>query len=41
MLLSIIVPIYNVERYLPKCLDSLLNHYLSEPIDVSHVGMAD
>lgn len=29
MLLSIIVPIYNVERYLPKCLDSLLNQDLS------------
>lgn len=25
MNLSVIVPIYNVERYLPKCLDSLLN----------------
>ena len=24
-ILSIIVPIYNVERYLPKCVDSLLN----------------
>ena len=22
---SIIVPIYNVEKYLPKCLDSLIN----------------
>jgi len=25
MKLSIVVPVYNVERYLPKCLDSLLN----------------
>ena len=28
MLLSIIVPIYDVERYLPKCVDSLLNQDL-------------
>lgn len=24
-LISIIVPVYNVEEYLPKCLDSLIN----------------
>lgn len=29
MKLSIIVPIYNVEKYLPKCVDSLLNQDLS------------
>ena len=23
--ISIIVPVYNVEKYLPKCLDSLIN----------------
>ncbi len=26
---SIIVPVYNVERYLRKCLDSLVNQTLS------------
>ena len=25
MKLSIIIPVYNVEKYLPKCLDSILN----------------
>lgn len=24
-MISVIVPIYNVEKYLPKCLDSLIN----------------
>ena len=24
-LVSIIVPVYNVEKYLPKCVDSLIN----------------
>lgn len=28
--ISIIVPIYNVERYLPKCLDSLVNQAMSD-----------
>ncbi len=30
MKLSIIVPVYNVEKYIGKCLDSLLNQNLSE-----------
>lgn len=30
--LSIIVPIYNVERYLPKCVDSLLKQNIESPI---------
>jgi len=29
MLLSIIVPVYNVEQYLPKCLDSLLEQNIA------------
>ena len=27
---SVIVPIYNVEKYLPKCLDSLVNQTLDD-----------
>lgn len=27
---SIIVPVYNVEEYLPKCLDSLVNQTLKD-----------
>ena len=30
MKLSVIVPIYNVEKYLPKCLDSLVNQTLKD-----------
>ena len=28
--LSIIIPVYNLEKYLPKCLDSLVNQTLQE-----------
>ena len=24
-LISVIVPVYNVEKYLPRCLDSIIN----------------
>lgn len=27
---SVIVPVYNVEKYLPKCLDSLVNQTLKD-----------
>lgn len=30
MLLSVIVPVYNADKFLPRCLDSLLNQGLSE-----------
>ena len=30
MLLSVIVPVYNTEKYLPRCLDSLMNQTLSD-----------
>ena len=33
MFISVIVPVYNVEEYLDKCLESLLNqHYDMLPI---------
>lgn len=25
MLISVIVPVYNVEKYLPRCIESILN----------------
>ena len=28
-IISVIVPVYNVEEYLPKCLDSILNQTFS------------
>ena len=30
MKLSIIVPVYNVEKYLPQCLDSLVNQSIDD-----------
>ena len=30
MILSIIVPVYNTEKYLPKCLDSILNQTMTD-----------
>ena len=28
--ISVIVPVYNTEKYLPKCLDSLVNQTLKD-----------
>lgn len=39
MLLSIVVPIYNVERYLPICIDSLLNQDL--PVNEYEIILVD
>lgn len=39
MILSIIVPIYNVEHYLPKCIDSLLNQDL--PVNEYEIILVD
>lgn len=30
MFISVIVPVYNVEKYLDKCLESLLNQHYSD-----------
>ena len=30
MFISVIVPVYNVEEYLDKCLESLLNQHYSD-----------
>lgn len=29
-MVSVIVPVYNVEKYLPKCIDSLVNQTLKD-----------
>lgn len=29
-IISIIIPIYNVEKYLPKCIEGILNQSLKE-----------
>ena len=31
---SVIVPIWNVEKYLPKCLDSLINQTLKDKLKI-------
>ena len=28
--LSVVIPVYNVEKYLPKCIDSVINQTLSD-----------
>lgn len=34
ILLSIIIPVYNAERYLQKCLDSMVNHMTTQKIQI-------
>ena len=38
--ISIIVPVYNVEKYLPKCIDSLLAQTLTD-IEIILVDVMD
>lgn len=34
LFLSVIVPVYNVSDYLPKCIDSIISQKTSEPIEI-------
>ena len=39
--ISVIIPVYNVEKYLKKCLESVLNENIEKEIIVINDGSTD